>query len=145
MAENLGKWPSGRGPISKIRPSDGCGRDAVPLAVGRWYDFHEFGLHLGNVDLTLSALRPILSFADRSQPSVAGPHPPRRAGDVFSTAARHHPPESRHLSASPGAASPLNRPAGPVHPRPRYWRPDRRRHRRRRGASPGWRRPRAFH
>ncbi len=51
MAENLGKWPSKRGPISKIRPSDGCGRDAVPLAVGRWYDFHEFGLHLGNVEL----------------------------------------------------------------------------------------------
>ncbi len=49
MAENLGKWRSGRGPISKIRPSDGCGRDAVPLAVERWYDFHEFGCHLGNV------------------------------------------------------------------------------------------------
>jgi hypothetical protein len=49
MAENVGKWPSKRGPISKIRPSDGCGRDAVPLAVERWYDFHEFGCHLGNV------------------------------------------------------------------------------------------------
>ena len=24
-------------------------RDAVPLAVGRWYDFHEFGCHPGNV------------------------------------------------------------------------------------------------
>ncbi len=51
MAENLAKWPSKRGPIAKIRPSDGCGRDAVPLAVGRWYDFHEFGCHLGNVGL----------------------------------------------------------------------------------------------
>ena len=49
MAENLGKWPSKRGPISKIRPSDGCGRDAVPLAVERWYDFPEFGGYLGNV------------------------------------------------------------------------------------------------
>ncbi len=49
MAENQGKWPSKRGPISKIRPSDGCGRDAVPLAVERWYDFHGFGCHLGNV------------------------------------------------------------------------------------------------
>ena len=49
MAENLGKWPSGREPISKIRPSDGCGRDAVPLAVGRWYEFHGFGCHLENV------------------------------------------------------------------------------------------------
>jgi len=46
MAENQGKWPSKRGPTSKIRPSDGCGRDAVPLAVERWYDFHEFGCHL---------------------------------------------------------------------------------------------------
>ena len=51
MAENLVKWPSGRGPISKIRPSDGCGRDTVPLAVVRWYDFHGFGCHLGNVGL----------------------------------------------------------------------------------------------
>ncbi len=33
MAENLGNWPSERGPIPKIRPSDGCGRDAVPLRV----------------------------------------------------------------------------------------------------------------
>ncbi len=49
MVENLGKWPSKRGPISKIRPSDGCGRDGVPLAVDQWYDFHEFGCHLGNV------------------------------------------------------------------------------------------------
>ncbi len=51
MAENLAKWPSKRGPISKIRPSDGCARDAVPLAVGQWYNFHEFGWHLGNVGL----------------------------------------------------------------------------------------------
>ncbi len=49
MAENLGNWPSKRGPISKIGPSDGCGRDAVPLPVERWYDFHEFGGYLGNV------------------------------------------------------------------------------------------------
>jgi hypothetical protein len=49
MAENLGKWPSKRGPISKIRPSDGCGGDAVPLAVERWYIFPEFGGYLGNV------------------------------------------------------------------------------------------------
>ncbi len=33
MVENLGKWPSKRGPISKIRPSDGCGRNAILLAV----------------------------------------------------------------------------------------------------------------
>ena len=49
----MGKWPSKRGPISKIRPSDGCGRDAVPLAVGRWYDFPGFVGYLGNVGLIL--------------------------------------------------------------------------------------------
>jgi hypothetical protein len=37
------------GPISKIRPSDGCGRDAVLLAVVRWYESPEFGSYLGNV------------------------------------------------------------------------------------------------
>ena len=52
MAENLGRWPSGRGPISRIRLSDGCERDTVPLAVDQWYDFHEFGCHLGNVGLS---------------------------------------------------------------------------------------------
>ncbi len=57
MAENLAKWPSGRGPISKTRPSDGCGRDAVPLAVERWYDFHGFGYHLGNVGGTVPSVR----------------------------------------------------------------------------------------
>jgi len=46
MAENPGEWPSNRGPISKIRPSDSCGRDTVPLAVERWYDFSEFGGYL---------------------------------------------------------------------------------------------------
>ncbi len=49
MAENLDKWPSKRGPISKIRPSDGCGRDAVLLAVERCYDYPEIGGYLGNV------------------------------------------------------------------------------------------------
>jgi hypothetical protein len=49
MAENLGKWPFKRGPISKIRSSDGCEGDAVTMAVKRWYDFPEFGGYLGNV------------------------------------------------------------------------------------------------
>ncbi len=57
MTENLDKGPSKRGPIPNIRPSDGCGRDAVPLAVDRWYDFHEFGCHLGNVGLQELAVR----------------------------------------------------------------------------------------
>ena len=52
MAENMVKWPSGRGPISKIMPSDGCGRDTVPLAVERRYDLPEIGRYLGNVGLT---------------------------------------------------------------------------------------------
>jgi hypothetical protein len=49
MVENLGKWPSNRGPISKIRRSDGCGGDAFSMAVERWYDLHGFGIQLGNV------------------------------------------------------------------------------------------------
>ncbi len=36
-------------PIAKIMPSDGCKGDTIPLAVEKWYDFHEFGCHLGNV------------------------------------------------------------------------------------------------
>ncbi len=35
MAKKLAGWPSKRGPITKIRPSDGCGWDAVPLAMER--------------------------------------------------------------------------------------------------------------
>ncbi len=49
MAENLGKWPSKRGPITKVRSSDGCESDTVLLVVDRWFDFPEFGCHLGNV------------------------------------------------------------------------------------------------
>ncbi len=49
MAENQDKWSSRRGPISKIRPSDGRRRDAVPMAAEWWYDFPEFGFHLGNL------------------------------------------------------------------------------------------------
>jgi hypothetical protein len=49
MARETTKWPSKRGPITKIMPSDGCKGGTVPLAMGQWYDFHEFGCHLGNV------------------------------------------------------------------------------------------------
>ena len=45
------EWPSKRGPITKIMPSDGCIGDTVPLAVGKWYDFHEFGWYMGSVGL----------------------------------------------------------------------------------------------
>ena len=51
MARKMTEWPSKRGPITKIMPSDGCIGDAVPLAVGKWYDFHEFGWYMGNVGL----------------------------------------------------------------------------------------------
>ena len=53
MARKMTEWPSKRGPITKIMPSDGCKGDTVPLAMGQWYDFHEFGWHLGNVGLVL--------------------------------------------------------------------------------------------
>ena len=49
MARKVIEWPSNRGPITNIMPSDGCKGDAVPLAVGLWYNFHEVGCHLGNV------------------------------------------------------------------------------------------------
>ncbi len=52
MARKMTEWPSKRGPITKIMPSDGCKGDTIPLAVGKWYDFHEFGWHLGNVGLS---------------------------------------------------------------------------------------------
>ena len=49
MARKMTEWPSRRGPITKIMLSNGCKGDTVPLAMGKWYDFHEFGWHLGNV------------------------------------------------------------------------------------------------
>ena len=49
MARKMTEWPSKRGPITKIMPSDGCIGDTVHLAVGKWYDFHEFGWYMGNV------------------------------------------------------------------------------------------------
>ena len=62
MARKMTEWPSKRGPISKISPSDGCGRDAVLLAVERWYDFPEFGGYLANVGLTRHGTLLILSW-----------------------------------------------------------------------------------
>ena len=49
MAANLAKWPSNRGLISKIRPSDGCKGNTVPSTVVRGYDLRKPGGHLGNV------------------------------------------------------------------------------------------------
>ena len=49
MTEKLAEWFSKRRPLAKIRPSDGCTGDGVPLAVDQRCDFHEFGCHLRNV------------------------------------------------------------------------------------------------
>ena len=49
MAENMTELPSKRRSLAKIRPSDGCKGDGVPLAVDQRCDFHEFGCHLRNV------------------------------------------------------------------------------------------------
>ncbi len=49
MARNMAEWHPKHGPITKIMLSDGVKRDTVLLAVGRWYDFPEFGGYLGNV------------------------------------------------------------------------------------------------
>ncbi len=86
MAEYLDKWPSKRGPISKIRPSDGCGRDAVLLAVERWFDFPEFGGYLGNVGLEC----PCPSLGNHVAPLL-----PDRQGE------EHEPPDNlrEHESA----------------------------------------------
>ena len=51
MAANLAKWPSNRGLISKIRPSDGCKGNTVPSTVVQGYDLRKPGGHLGNVGL----------------------------------------------------------------------------------------------
>ena len=59
MARKMTEWPSKRGPITKIMPSDGCIGDTVPLAVGKWYDFHEFGWYMGNVGLAKDHFRKI--------------------------------------------------------------------------------------
>ena len=47
--EKNDEWSSKRGSITKIMPSDGCKGGTVLLAMGRWYNFHEFGCHLANV------------------------------------------------------------------------------------------------
>ena len=50
MARNMSEWPSKCSPINKNMQSDGCKRDTVPVVLGQWYNFYEFGCHLGNVD-----------------------------------------------------------------------------------------------
>ena len=71
MARKMTEWPSKRGPITKIMPSDGCIGDTVPLAVGKWYDFHEFGWYMGNVGFNIR-------FSDAMRENLLGV----LAGDV---------------------------------------------------------------
>ena len=56
MARETTKWPSTRWPITKIMSSDGCNGNRVPLEMGPWYDFREFGCHLGNVGLVVDVV-----------------------------------------------------------------------------------------
>ena len=51
MTRKMTEWPSERGPVTKIMPSDGCKGDAVPVTAVRWYNFPEFGGYLGIVGL----------------------------------------------------------------------------------------------
>ena len=70
MARKMTEWPSKRGPITKIMPSDGCIGDTVPLAVGKWYEFHEFGWHMGNVGLEFFCLTPLPGSEDHKRLSA---------------------------------------------------------------------------
>ena len=89
MAENLGQWPSKRGPIATIRPSDGYGRGTVPLALERWYDFHSLGSHLGYVGLNNCPI-----FRDQLSIPLFGPKPINRPDE-------NQPPDtSGHWDAS---------------------------------------------
>ena len=65
MARETTKWPSTRWPITKIMSSDGCNGNRVPLEMGPWYDFREFGCHLGNVGLICFAMVPLMFTALR--------------------------------------------------------------------------------
>jgi hypothetical protein len=68
MAENLAKWPSKREPISKIGPSDGCGRDAVPW---RW-NGGTISLNLGVIwEMSAEVVHP-KSMPKRAKPQDEG-------------------------------------------------------------------------
>ena len=54
MARKMAEWHPKHRPITKIMLPDGVKGDTAPLAVERWYDFHEFGGYLGNVGSKLA-------------------------------------------------------------------------------------------
>ena len=72
MARKMTEWPSKRGPITKIMPSDGCIGDTVPLAVGKWSDFHEFGWYMGNVGYPYLPRANVATTAAASYMSLLG-------------------------------------------------------------------------
>ena len=86
MARRLTEWPSKRGPIPKIMPSDGCKGDTVPLAVGRLYNFHKFGCHLGNVGLYNPGEDQMIGYAEQRCFLIARPREARI--DDYSALAR---------------------------------------------------------
>ncbi len=57
MAENMGKWPSGHGRLTKIRLSDGCGGKTNTTAAQFEYDRHGFEGYLGNVRSSENGLK----------------------------------------------------------------------------------------
>ena len=73
MARETTKWPSTRWPITKIMSSDGCNGNRVPLEMGPWYDFREFGCHLGNVGLDAMTIAHLDRRNDPSLPVVPSP------------------------------------------------------------------------
>ena len=86
MARETTKWPSTRWPITKIMSSDGCNGNRVPLEMGPWYDFREFGCHLGNVGPEragaaradpLSRLDPSSRTLRSRDPTTGSPSPSR--------------------------------------------------------------------
>ena len=79
MARKMTEWPSKRGPITKIMPSDGCIGDTVPLAVGKWYDFHEFGWYMGNVGSHYGSSDNMALTREQNINLVAPARPPKGA------------------------------------------------------------------
>ena len=61
MARKMAEWPSNRGPLTKIRPSEGCKGDAVLLVVGKWYKFHGLGIIGEDVFMRARAIMVLLS------------------------------------------------------------------------------------
>ena len=83
MARETTKWPSTRWPITKIMSSDGCNGNRVPLEMGPWYDFREFGCHLGNVgSRVMQNYAPSTSPRRCPRPLRAGRPVSRRYGNL---------------------------------------------------------------